>query len=687
MVDISSLNPQQYEAASNIEGPLMILAGAGTGKTRVITYRIAHMIDRGVDASNIVALTFTNKAAREMKERVKQLVSSKLANFKIGTFHSFCLYLIRRFPEAAGVHPNFGLVGSSDQTDFVRRSLEEKNWQGLYRPEDLLARISRAKNALLKPDTIAEDLNFCQQETDSELLARVYELYERQLNLHRVIDFDDCILKAVELLKNNPDILEKVQSEHTHYLVDEFQDTNFAQLRALEILAGKTHNICAVGDDDQSIYSWRGALVETIDRFLEIFPATKLIKLEQNYRCTNVILNAANAVIRNNPNRKDKTLWSDAQSEQPISLCSKEDDVAEARWIAGKCFALLGQGLKLRDIGILYRANAQARNIELALREHRLHYKVYGGSSFFERKEVKDFLAYFKLSLNPKDRLSFWRIINTPARGIGLKTLEKIEAVARKKDLSPFEILSQQLVELPANTKAKVDEFIQTLKDHSQFPLIHIDELEEHGEKIIKSFGLANDIKHKVTHEGARKRKLESLARLPKWLKQLAESQVEEKGELNLIELVDALMLGDDGSQNQQSSLDNHISLMTIHAAKGLEFPAVFVCGLEDELLPHKNSIELANGIEEERRLFYVAITRAKEKLHLSYARERYSNFQKQTRKPSRFLKELPEAEVLIENKQTQSGLEKKFATEEDRKQKNKMAFAKISENLKKGFR
>ena len=684
MVDISGLNKQQHQAVCTIHGPVMILAGAGTGKTRVITVRIGHMIDNGILPQQIVALTFTNKAAREMKERVKLLVGETAKGLTVGTFHSFCIRLLRRFASHAGLDPHFTLAGTSDQIDLVRRSLEEKAWNGLHKPEDILSRISRAKNALLTPENLLEKYESSGfQDEDPHFLQQVYGVYERQLKLNRVIDFDDCILKTALMLENDSDVRTSLQDELTHYLVDEFQDTNFAQLRILELLADKTKNICVVGDDDQSIYSWRGAMVETLDRFETIFKGTQLIKLEQNYRCTNVILNAANTVIKNNSGRKEKTLWSSSDSEEYISLGSKQDDAEEAKWIAEKCFGLLGRGYKPKDIGILYRANSQARAIETALRERNIVYKVYGGSSFFEKKEVRDFLAYFKLSLDPKDRMSFWRIINTPARGIGLKTLEKIEQMSLKEKIPPFEVIKRNLIAATGKTRQNIAQFVELIEHQSKWPIIHIDDLEKRGNDLIDSFGLVDDIRQKTSHEGAKKRKLESLRRLPAWIKSIAENQMEEKGALNIFELLDQLTLSDDQSQKQDKGPENHVSLMTIHASKGLEFPAVFVCGLEDELLPHKNSLDIAHGIAEERRLFYVAITRAKIKLHLSYARERFSNFQKQTRRPSRFLKELPPDGVI-----TDTNLDKlsHLTSAEERKNRNQARLSSLKDKLKSGF-
>lgn len=682
MIDLSTLNPPQYEAVTQIHGPVMIIAGAGTGKTRVITFRMAHMLRSGILPQQIVALTFTNKAAKEMKERLLELAGKAARGIFIGTFHSFCLRILREFPQEAGLDSRFSLAGTSDQLDLVRKALEERKWQGLYRPEDLLMRISAAKNALLLPDEILSS-NYQLNDKDPAVLAIVYDLYERQLKLNRVIDFDDCIFKTALLLRAQPDLCHRLQERWPYFLVDEFQDTNFSQLYLLEMLAKKHKNICVVGDDDQSIYSWRGALVETLDRFERSFTGTRLIKLEQNYRCSNVILHAANTVIRNNTGRKTKTLWSASKNEDPITLASHVDDVAEARWIALKCFSLMGKGVKPKDIGILYRANAQAKNLELALREQKIPYKVFGGSSFFERKEVKDFLSYFRLSVNHDDRLAFWRVINTPARGIGLKTLEKIEEQAKIHNVSPFEVLERGLVSLDTKTSQAAQHFVQTLRNLHSTPLVDSQNLEDRGLKIIKEFGLEEEIRHKTTHEGSRRRKQEALKRLPTWIKQLAESQIEEKGQLQLLDLLDQLSLSSDGTPSKDKGPSNQVALMTIHAAKGLEFPIVFVCGVEEEQLPHKNSVNSEVGLSEERRLFYVALTRAKEKLHLSYARERFSQFKKQERKPSRFLEELPNKGLITEHDAEMRAK----VSESEKKEINMNRLSKLKSSLRNGFR
>lgn len=387
-------------------------------------------------------------------------------------------------------------------------------------------------------------------------------------------------------------------------------------------------------------------------------------------------------MIRNNSGRKSKTLWSASKNEDPIVLASHVDDIAEAKWIALKIFTLLGQGVKPKDIGILYRANAQAKNLEMALREQKVHYKVYGGSSFFERKEVKDFICYFRLTVNPGDRLAFWRVINTPARGIGLKTLEKIEEQARSHDTSPFEALARELVPLDSKTREGSHFFVNLIKELHQTSLVDVHDLEARGHRIIKEFGLEDEIRHKTTHEGARRRKIEALKRLPGWIKQIAESQVEERGQLQLLDLLDQLSLSSDGVQDKDKGHDNHVSLMTIHAAKGLEFPVVFVCGVEEDQIPHKNSVNSEVGLSEERRLFYVALTRAKERLHLTYARERFSQFKRQERKPSRFLEELPNRGVISEH---DAELRHKLS-EEEKKEVTINRLSKLKAQLRSGF-
>ncbi len=681
MIDLNGLNAPQHDAASTIEGPIMILAGAGTGKTRVISYRIAHMVSQGIKPSSIVALTFTNKAAREMNERVKSLCP-EVKKLNIGTFHSFCLSMLRTKSKEANLDRDFSLVGTSEQLDMVRAALEEKGWSGLFKPEEFLTRISNAKTNLLSPsDLLSGVQNPYFYDDDPTVLAYIYDLYMRQLKLNHAIDFDDCIYLTWKMLKEHNEVRIYFSEKFRYFLVDEFQDTNFSQLAILELLAQGHGNICVVGDDDQSIYSWRGAMIETLEKFESTFKNTKLIKLEQNYRCTNIILNAANTIIKNNKIRKDKTLWSTSNSETPIVISAQEDDGEEAKWIAQKIFAALGQGYQPKDIGILYRANAQARPLEVALREMNIAHKIFGGTSFFEKKEVKDFLSYFRLIVNNTDRLSFWRVINYPSRGIGLKTKEHIEEQSKSANSAPFEIIDQASTLFKGKTQATLSDFHGKIKSLSCRPVKTGDDIYQLGIDIIKVFRLENDIKEKTSHEKARERKMDSLRRLPLWLKTVAE-KFSENAELNIVELLDKLTLSDDGAKNTDNEEENLVSLMTIHASKGLEFPIVFVCGVEEEQLPHKNSLESDESICEERRLFYVAITRAKEQLTLSWAKERFSSFQKQRRKPSRFLIELPTEGIVTDEEITGSAI----TTTEDRKKRNLSRLNGLKSMIKEGF-
>lgn len=641
MVKIDDLNDEQRAAVTHTHGPMMILAGAGTGKTRVITYRIAYMIGAGIPPDQIVALSFTNKAAREMTERVKHLIGERAKRLWLGTFHSFCLHILRLYPQEAGLTKGFGLVATSDQVHLVSKALDEKGWAGEYNAEKMHAQISTAKNYLLTPEDLRKGPVDPKVTDDPVVLADVLEMYERQLRLNRVIDFDDCIYKCVKLLEAHPSVRAKLREKYRFLMVDEYQDTNQAQLSVLGLLASDEHDVCVVGDDDQSIYSWRGAMFEVLQRFEEMFPGTKIVKLEQNYRCSNIILGAANAVIKNNPVRKDKTLWSASKETTPIELVPHEDEQAEANWVAQKCLTMLGQGMQPKDMAVLYRANAQAKPIELALRESRISCKTYGGQSFFERKEVKDFMCYFRLVMDHEDRLALWRVVNTPNRGIGMKTLEKIEEAANARGMSPYAVMSAGT---PIGAGAKADQAVQDfasmIQELSNMPLDTPEEVEAVGTAIIKMSHLEQDIREKSEDGGSRDRKIQNLRSLPKWLAKLAEDLIEEDGRVDQRRLLDIVSL--DNDRREKDDGGNHVSLMSIHGSKGLEFPAVFVIGLEEELLPHKNSMLDAKAVCEERRLFYVAVTRAKTRLHLSYCVERNAGQNRVLRVKTRFLKEMP---------------------------------------------
>ena len=671
MFDVSKLNPEQQEAVLLTTGPVMILAGAGTGKTRVITCRIAHMIASGIAPQHIFAVTFTNKAAKEMRERLKPMLPRGIKVPRMGTFHSVCLDILRKYSKEAGLEDKFSIAASSDQVDLVRRGLEEKNWQVLYQAEKVQAAISLAKNALLTPEKLREQ-GLPQAHVDSsidlETLATAYELYERQLRLNRVIDFDDCILKAFLLLDRDLVVRERVQETMRYLLVDEFQDTNLAQLRILHLIAEHHRNLCVVGDDDQSIYSWRGAVTHNLTEFEELFPETKQIKLEQNYRCSNVILNAANAVIKNNTMRKDKTLWSASKITQAISLQEFENEIDEARWIAQKCYGLLGKGIPADQIAVLYRANNQARTVELAMREFNIRYKVYGGQSFFERKEIKDFLSYLRLVVHPEDRMSFWRAVNTPPRGLGLKSLEHIDELSQDRKCSPFQVITRERLALASRVQSITDQFAQDIQDIVT-QLRETQDIENVCKTLIKSFKLEEHIKVSTNDPESAQRKLEALRRMPKFILDACQEQKQENPDFDIFEILDKLTMGEQDVGAEKNRENASVSLMTIHAAKGLEFQAVFVIGIEEGTIPHKNSALSEASVSEERRLFYVALTRAKEHLFLSYALSKSMGRDRMFKKPSRFLKELPE-ETLVRG-------EPVVQSNEEQKQAVKASFAK----------
>lgn len=643
--DLTSLNSQQLSAVKTLNGPIMVLAGAGTGKTRVITYRIAHILDSGGLPEKIVAVTFTNKAAKEMKERMSALVGANTVKLlRVGTFHRFCLDLLRKYHKSAGLSPGFTLIGTGDQIDLVRRAVLEKGWKGLYDHEKLHASISRAKNELLTPESIEKSVkSFWSPQEDPKVVAEVFRLYERQLQLHRAIDFDDCIYKAVRLLREDENVKTKVRQSISHIMVDEFQDTNRAQLALLEQIVDTHSNICVVGDDDQSIYSWRGAMYEVLETFEQLFPGTRLIKLEQNYRSTNVILNAANGVIRNNAQRKDKTLWSSNSTNTPITVHEADTEQEESFWIARQCMSYLGRDFRSKDIAILYRANSQAKQIEMALREHRLQYQVFGGQSFFERKEIKDFVCYLRLILNFDDHLALWRIINVPTRGIGLKTQEKIENLARDRNITPFAAIKEFGDSATGEMRRSLLDFHALIENLSSMPLLTPEDLEKLGLAIISQCQLERDLKESIENPATRQAKIENLKSLPKWLAELGNQLTSDDELITKQAITDRLSTSEAPANSNAKENSNSISLMTIHAAKGLEFPIVFVCGAEEDLLPHLNSQANPKSIDEERRLFYVAVTRAKEILSISYCETRQSGFKAIGRKRSRFIDELPE--------------------------------------------
>ncbi len=639
MQDLTSqLNPPQKQAVLKLNGPVLILAGAGTGKTKVITHRIAKLMQSGVFGKQIVAVTFTNKAAREMKERVSS-ISGKNHRVFIGTFHRFCIKLLRKYHKEAGLPRQFNITGSSDQLDFIKKSLTEKNWGGIYDHYSLLQFISNAKNSLLSPGDVNELDRMNNDQIEIEPAIKIYELYERHLVLNRSIDFDDCIFKTVKLLESNSEIRDELHKSKTHYMVDEFQDTNLCQLKLIELLVGENKNICVVGDDDQSIYSWRGAIPTVMQNFQEIYPSTEKIKLEQNYRCSSIILDAANTLIQNNTARESKKLWTNSDVKNQIVLSQFPDENLEANWIATKCLSLMAKGCQPKSIAILLRTNGQAKALELALRASRISVLNLAGQAFFERKEIKDYLAYLKLILNPQDHLSLWRIINTPSRGIGLKTLEKIENLSNQISKAPFQALDHVSLDVKSGMRQKLIDFQNKTKNlHRQTKAGNIEHVIG---SIAKEFGLIESIRVNETNHIKQTNKISALKGIGDWLQKEVQNFEGDRADI-ASEILDMVSL-DGRSESDKLLAKDAVRIMTVHASKGLEFENVFVPGLEDGLFPHKNSIETEN-ISEERRLFYVAITRAKARLYISSCRERKTGFQKELKKISRFIKEIEEA-------------------------------------------
>ncbi|MBP6218192.1 MAG: UvrD-helicase domain-containing protein [Oligoflexales bacterium] len=684
------LNKEQQQAVSHYKGPLMILAGAGTGKTRVITARIAHMMAQGVPAEKIVAMTFTNKAAREMLARIQHMVGGpRSRKLWVSTFHRFCLQNLRRFAEQANLPPSFALINTYDQLDFIKRILEEKAVLSSLKPEAWLFKISLCKNILLKPEDLKkgehEKLSIFDDLSSMETFIQIYDLYERTLRLNRSIDFDDCITKFVYLLRDHPEIKKRLQETYQYILVDEFQDTNHSQFVVLSELAEDHRNICVVGDDDQSIYSWRGAMFETLEKFEKVFPESRLIMLEQNYRSCPGILSLANTLIRHNQKRKDKTLWSGKVRSAPPTVCGCHNAKDEATFIAETCLSLLGQNYKPSDIAILYRTNPQAKLLEMAIQECRLPFKTFGGPSFFERREVKDFLSYVRLILDPEDHVALWRIINTPPRGIGIKTKEEIDERARRLNLSPFDGLKKMAA---TQYSASICDFVQKTTDLMRRPLQDPKDLSQLGMLVIQNFELASYLRKMTPDEDKFSAKMEHLRSMPAWLESVGERVLQEAREegreavlsWEIRKVLDQINLDHDdfpGAQEKEDQKVQAISLMTIHASKGLEFPVVLIAGVEEELLPHKNSMSTVLALSEERRLFYVAITRAKEKLFMTYARERQNGFQKLVKKKSRFLAELGSADLACIDR---TGLE--LTSKEERKEKTLQKLSDIRKAL-----
>jgi DNA helicase-2/ATP-dependent DNA helicase PcrA len=631
---LSKLNPAQKRAVLHTEGPLLILAGAGSGKTRVLTNRVAYLIEKGVEPFRILAITFTNKAANEMKERLSLLVGEKLARgLWVSTFHAACVRILRREIKALDYQSNFIIYDSADQQTVVKNCLKELNIdEKKYTPRSVLAEISRAKNRFVLPAQYSQEASNYYE----NIISDIYQLYQDKLKSANALDFDDLLILTVKLFKENPSVLQYYQNKFQHILVDEYQDTNHVQYILIKLLAEAHRNICVVGDPDQSIYGWRGADIQNILDFEEDYPDAVVIKLEQNYRSTKTILKAANQVINNNFDRKEKALWTENEEGEPIICFMGQDERHEAEYIADEIYRGHNkEDRPYKDFAVLYRTHAQSRPIEETFIRFGIPYEIYGGLKFYERKEIKDILAYLRVIANPNDTVSLTRIINVPKRGIGEATLAKVESFAASHNCSLYDALNRagEINELTPRFVNILMKFCSLLEDFrakkDTIPLTELVEI------ILNATGYLTELENEKTTEA--QTRIENLREFMSVTSDF-DRHAEEKNLDAFLEQI-ALVTDLDGYNEEQDA----VVLMTLHTAKGLEFPVVFLAGLEETVFPHARSQLDETELEEERRLCYVGMTRAEQKLYMTRAWQRTIYGKTVYNQPSRFLDEIPE--------------------------------------------
>lgn len=632
MIDLKGLNPPQREAVLHGDGPLLVLAGAGSGKTRVLTHRIARLIDEGVPPWSILAITFTNKAAREMRERVERLAGDMGRDAWILTFHACCARILRRDIDKLGYKPSFTIYDADDQMNVIKQLCKSMNLdEKRFPPREIRAAISDAKNRVLSPAEWAKESG---EDFRARTISEVYAAYERQLTANNALDFDDLILKTLTLFSEHPPVLAAYQHKFSHILVDEYQDTNMAQYMLVRLIAGESRNLCVVGDDDQSIYGWRGADLRNILEFERDFPDCRVIKLEQNYRSTSNILDAANQVIAHNAGRKEKALWTDAGEGEKIRVYRALDERDEAAWVVRAIEGRMKRGARAGDFAVFYRTNAQSRVLEEAMVRRGVPYRVYGGMKFYDRKEVKDVLAYMRAVANPDDDQSVRRIINEPRRGIGDATIETLAQFAQREGMSLLSaVISADESVLPARALGAVRKFGALMLDLTQagISLSAGEFLQEVLDKTgyVAAIRAAKDPDAQTREENV----MELAGAVAEY-----ESQSPEGGLLGFLENV-ALVTDLDSMGERPEA----VTLMTIHASKGLEFPHVIVTGMEETVFPLGRATFEDGLMEEERRLCYVAFTRAMQSLALTFAVSRMLYNQRRNNPPSRFLSEIPE--------------------------------------------
>ncbi len=686
---LSQLNDSQKLPTTHKNGPIMVIAGAGSGKTRVLTYRIAYLMERGVDPFSILSLTFTNKAAREMKSRISQIVGeSKSKNLWMGTFHSIFARILRSESELLGYSSNFTIYDTQDSDRLIATIIKElKLDKDLYKYKNIRSRISSLKNNLVTVKAYLSNPELVQQDNESRrpMFGKVYQTYVNRCFKASAMDFDDLLLKTNELLNRFPEVLAKYQERFKYIHVDEYQDTNHSQYLIVKALADKYENLCVVGDDAQSIYGFRGANIENILSFQKDYSNSTIYRLEQNYRSTKNIVNAANSVINYNINKLEKEVWTDNESGEKIEINQSITDSEEGRFVSSSIFENKNKyQLDNDSFAVLYRTNAQSRSIEDALRRKNISYQVYGGLSFYQRKEIKDILAYLRVIVNPNDEESIKRIINYPTRGIGQTTMDKLLIYANEKNISLFETLknlSSDEIKINSGTKNKLNQFFLLIKS---FQLLN-ESLNafEIAEEVLKRIGIINVLKLDGTPESISR--IENIEELINGIKDFIEGEKEVvDSKATLSDFLEDVALASELDKNI-NDYQKKVSLMTIHLAKGLEFNHVYIVGLEEDLFPSAMSSTTRADLEEERRLFYVALTRAKKKVTITYAKTRYRWGKLNDCEPSRFIKEIDKTYTNYNLSSSITGSLNNLMENNSirfRKPKNKIQLKKIKNNL-----
>ncbi|MBX2845165.1 MAG: UvrD-helicase domain-containing protein [Saprospiraceae bacterium] len=660
---LEGLNAAQRAAVEATDGPVMIIAGPGSGKTRVLTFRVAHLINNGVDPFRILALTFTNKAAREMRERIEKIVGNEAKNLWMGTFHSIFARILRYEAHRLNYPSNFTIYDTQDSKSLIKKIVKEMGVnEKLYKPNIVLNRISSAKNSLINAEAYAgiPELTSEDESSGRPKMAQIYREYARRCFLSGAMDFDDLLLKMHQLLDQFPDVLHKYQTRYSHVMIDEFQDTNHAQYQIVKLLSAVHENVCVVGDDAQSIYGFRGATIQNILNLNKDYPDLRTFKLEQNYRSTKHIVEAANEIIKFNKNQHAKTIWTDNHPGEKLKVVRNASDNEEGAWVAAQIFEYKMQHhIRNNDFAILYRTNAQSRAMEEALRRKNIPYRIYGGLSFYQRKEVKDMLAYLRLVVNPNDEEALRRVINFPTRGIGNASIERVTVWAKENECALWDIVAN-IDHFPLGTRPKnaIRDFVVKIKSFQAMQdRMDAFELAEH---IAKSTGLQALLYNDKSVEGVNR--FDNYQELLNSIKEFSVNDqvvegLEDTDDRGLGAYLQSVSLLTD-ADNENPSADQ-VKLMTIHAAKGLEFEVVFVGGMEENLFPSVLSTYSREDLEEERRLFYVAVTRAKRQLYLTYATTRYKFGDLIYPEPSRFLEEIPDGSKELIGIQPQRVVEK----------------------------